>query len=236
MPPAIQKWTMDRERQYAKGLQGNANAASFGMTIANAIKPYQWMLEAKGVPPAQLVKEAMQFHAILSSGSPVEKASMLVRAAQHYGIDPRILLEGNGGEGVPQPHPEVANLKQQLQAMQQYLRGNMQQQVTQEASQAWTAVDRFAQDPQFPHAEQLLNEMADLLERGFAHDLPSAYQKALAWHPELYAVGRGADAARRQREARAAAAGSTTYGGAPMSGSANPSDESLRATLERLMG
>lgn len=236
LPAEAREWTKARETQFAKGLQRNAEAAKFGGVMWGAVQPYEAMLRQQGVHPAQVVAEAMNMHFVMTQAPQAEKAAMLQRMAQKYGVE--LSAFGDGQAQAPQSDPRVDRLEMALRHVIGRSMQAEEQQVQAQFHAATQSVDEFARDPQHEHIRHpgVIDTMANLVETGAAQDLKHAYEMAIWTRPELRAVLLEKDAARRASEARAAADAATNRGGAPVAAVTKPNDDSLRGEIERAFG
>lgn len=232
LAPDARNWVKQREVQVERYIRTNAEAAKFGGAMWNAMRPYEAMIRATGAHPAQVVQGVMNQHFALAQGTPQQKAAVIQGLAQQYGVD---LTDAIGQAEAPQVDPEVQQLRQMVGGLANYLRSQEEQQAQAQFSVADQAVQQFASDSQRRHMNdpRVTAFMADLIERGWSQSLEDAYDKAVGAFPDLRAVLHEQDAARRANAARTAAHAAPARGGAPVAASMAPSNESVRATIER---
>lgn len=241
MPDASRKWIREREANMNRFAQQTAGVRKFGQALSQAMQPYEPMLRQLGINPVEAVSESLQLVYALSNGTPDQRLQAFAAAAQHYGVDIGRLANGD----VPQQRqlpPEVAQLQAKLDAMEAHFMGQQQQVSQQEAQQKWQAIDQFWNSPEHEHIHLVYEDMAQLLDSGRYGENPSpealkrAYDDALYLRPDLRALMAEKEAARRAKMAAAARSSSTGGSGSPVAANTEPSDQSLRGTIERAWG
>lgn len=232
VPAETKTWLKAREAHIGKFVQQNAEAAKFGASIYQALRPYEHMIRASGAHPAQIVAEAMNLNYTLTQGSQAEKAAAIQRMAQHAGLD--LSSVAHQPEGA-QVSPEVAELRETVRALVGHLRGQEQQQTHAQLQQAVMTVEEFAKDParKYMADPDVRERMAKLLETGYSQTIEHAYDNAIWTRHDIRTALRAEDAASRTAQARAAVAEAPPRGGAPVAAVMAPDNESLRATIER---
>jgi hypothetical protein len=170
LPEETQKYIIERETQFHKGIEQYKEAANYAKTIDRAISPYKDYMSNLGVTPDVAFTNLLKTEHTLRMGSYQEKAEMLQKLAHDYQIDLNALA------GVPYD-PNMHNLKAQLEYTQSQLQASNNFRQSQEDGQIQSAIEEFAQTHE--HFTEVQATMADLLERGFATDLDDAYAKAI---------------------------------------------------------
>ena len=170
LPEETQKYIIERETQFHKGIEQYKEAANYAKTIDRAISPYKDYMSNLGVTPDVAFTNLLKTEHTLRMGTYQEKAEMLQKLAHDYQIDMNALA------GVPYD-PNMHNLKAQLEYTQSQLQASNNFRQSQEDVQIQSAIDEFAQSHE--HFTDVQATMADLLERGFANDLDDAYAKAI---------------------------------------------------------
>jgi hypothetical protein len=110
---------------------------------------------------------------------------MFHRLAQDYGIQ----LNQDSFQMPEQAYvdPYQQQLMQQLQATQQQVQQLSAIREQEENARLNQEINRVSSDRErFPHFEMVREDMAQLLERGLAQDLESAYAKAVRMNDEAY--------------------------------------------------
>ena len=106
------------------------------------------------------------------------------RLAQDYGIQ----LNQDAVQGTEQAYdPYQQQLMQQLQATQQQVQQLAQIREQEEQARLNDEIERVRSDKErFPHFDMVREDMAQLLERGLAPNLETAYAKAVRMNDEAY--------------------------------------------------
>lgn len=170
LPDNVQKYIIERQDQFHKGIEQYKEAASFAKTIDKSIAPYKEYMANLNVTPDVAFQNLLKTEHTLRMGSPQDKAEMMLKLAHDYQIDLGQLA------GIPYD-PTVHNLKAQLDYTKSQLEASNNFRQSQEDMQIQSAIDEFAQKHE--HFSDVQATMADLLERGFAKDLDDAYVKAI---------------------------------------------------------
>lgn len=214
LPEEAQKYIIERQDQFHKGIEQYKEAASYAKTIDRAISPYKDYMSNLGVTPDVAFTNLLKTEHTLRMGTYQEKAEMLQKLAHDYQIDMNSLA------GVPYD-PNMHNLKSQLEYTQSQLQASQNFRQSQEDVQIQSTIDEFAQSHE--HFTDVQATMADLLERGFANDLDDAYAKAVRLDDNLFnkTVAQQQGGANRQnlvqanQAAQAAKAAAVSVKGAP---------------------
>ena len=214
LPEEAQKYIIERQDQFHKGIEQYKEAASYAKTIDRAISPYKDYMSNLGVTPDVAFTNLLKTEHTLRMGTYQEKAEMLQKLAHDYQIDMNSLA------GVPYD-PNMHNLKSQLEYTQSQLQASQNFRQSQEDVQIQSSIDEFAQSHE--HFTDVQATMADLLERGFANDLDDAYAKAVRLDDNLFnkTVAQQQGGANRQnlvqanQAAQAAKAAAVSVKGAP---------------------
>lgn len=214
LPEEAQKYIIERQDQFHKGIEQYKAAANYAKTIDRAISPYKDYMSNLGVTPDVAFTNLLKTEHTLRMGTYQEKAEMLQKLAHDYQIDMNSLA------GVPYD-PNMHNLKSQLEYTQSQLQASQNFRQSQEDVQIQSTIDEFAQSHE--HFTDVQATMADLLERGFANDLNDAYAKAVRLDDNLFnkTIAQQQGGANRQnlvqanQAAQAAKAAAVSVKGAP---------------------
>jgi len=179
------EYSTQRESEYKKGVSAYKAEADNARALTEAISPFVPELQKNGIHPAAWVNNLGRAHMILTQAPYEQKVQLFNQLAKDYGID---LNSGYSGENTTQyVDPQAYALQQQIQQLQQQVQqvGSWKQQ--QENQVLMSEIDRFSSDvDKHPHFEAVREQMAQLLERGLANDLESAYAKAVRLNDEVW--------------------------------------------------
>ena len=204
VPPVVQAEILKREEDIFRGIEGYKADAQVGKTIKSIMQPYEAIMQQVGINPYQQVKQLMDSHYILATGTPQQKIQFMHKLAQDYKIDL--------GIEAPYVSPEVSGLQQELNAVKSKLQEFETQGADAARSRIRAEIDAFATDPKNIHFAEVSEDIAILLKSGVAKTLEDAYQKAVRMNPVTYQKEQArllkeqqdADAAERKRKADAA--------------------------------
>jgi hypothetical protein len=174
-----------REAEYKRGVSAYKAEADNARQLTQAIGPFVPELQSQGIHPVAWINNLGRAHMILSKAPYQEKVQMFHRLAQDYGIQ----LNQDSIQMPEQAYvdPYQQQLMQQLQATQQQVQQLSAIREQEENSRLSNEISRVSSDKErFPHFEMVREDMAQLLERGLAQDLESAYAKAVRMNDEAY--------------------------------------------------
>jgi hypothetical protein len=179
------EYANQREAEYKRGVSAYKAEADNARQLTEAIGPFIPELQAQNIHPVAWINNLGRAHMVLSKAPHQEKVQMFHRLAQDYGIQ----LNQNGIQMPEQQYvdPYQQQLMQQLQATQQQVQQLSAIREQEENARLNQEISRVSSDRErFPHFEMVREDMAQLLERGLAQDLESAYAKAVRMNDEAY--------------------------------------------------
>jgi hypothetical protein len=179
------EYANQRESEYKKGVSAYKAEADNARQLTEAIGPYIPELQAQGIHPVTWINNLGRAHMVLSKAPYQEKVQMFHRLAQDYGIQ----LNSDSLQMPEQAYvdPYQQQLMQQLQATQQQVQQLSAIREQEENARLSNEISRVSSDKvAFPHFEMVREDMAQLLERGLAQDLETAYAKAVRMNDEAY--------------------------------------------------
>ena len=182
---SLLNYNVQRENEFKKGVSAYKAEADNARSLSEAIAPFVPELQKNGIHPAAWINNLGRAHMILSQAPYQQKVELFNKLAQDYGID---LNSAYSGENTTQyQDPQAYALQQQLRQLQAQVEqvGSWKQQ--QENQVLMSEIQRFSSDVEkHPHFEAVREQMAQLLERGLANDLESAYVKAVRLNDEVW--------------------------------------------------
>jgi len=178
------EYSTQRETEYKKGVSAYKAEADNARALTEAISPFVPELQKNGIHPAAWINNLGRAHMILSQAPYQQKVELFNKLAQDYGID---LNSAYSGENTTQyQDPQSVALKQQIDYLNQQVQQVSSWREQQEQSVLMNEIQRFSSDVEkHPHFEALREKMAQLLEKGEAQDLESAYEQAKWQVPEV---------------------------------------------------
>ena len=179
------EYANQREAEYKRGVSAYKAEADNARQLTQAIGPFIPELQAQNIHPVAWINNLGRAHMVLSKAPYQEKVQMFHRLAQDYGIQ----LNQDSLQMPEQAYvdPYQQQLMQQLQATQQQVQQLSAIRDQEENARLTSEISRVSSDKgRFPHFEMVREDMAQLLERGLAQDLESAYAKAVRMNDEAY--------------------------------------------------
>jgi len=179
------EYANQRESEYKKGVSAYKAEADNARQLTEAIGPFVPELQSQGIHPVAWINNLGRAHMILTKAPYDQKVQMFHRLAQDYGIQ----LNQDSLQAPQQAYvdPYQQQLMQQLQATQQQVQQLSAIREQEENARLTLEINRVSSNKErFPHFEMVREDMAQLLERGLAQDLESAYAKAVRMNDEAY--------------------------------------------------
>jgi len=207
------EYANQRESEYKKGVSAYKAEADNARQLTEAIGPFVPELQQQGIHPVAWINNLGRAHMILSKAPYDQKVQMFHRLAADYGIQ----LNSDSLQMPEQAYvdPYQQQLMQQLQATQQQVQQLSAIREQEENARLTQEISRVSSNKvAFPHFEMVREDMAQLLERGLAQDLETAYAKAVRMNDEAYkleqdkllkSVGNQASKAQQVAKAKATA-------------------------------
>jgi Skp family chaperone for outer membrane proteins len=179
------EYANQREAEYKKGVSVYKAEADNARQLTDAIGQFTPELQKHGIHPVAWINNLGRAHYALANGNAEQKVQMLHRLAQDYGIQ----LNQDAIQMPEQAYvdPYQQQLMQQLQATQQQVQQLSAIREQEENARLTQEISRVSSNKErFPHFEMVREDMAQLLERGLAQDLETAYAKAVRMNDEAY--------------------------------------------------
>jgi RNA polymerase-interacting CarD/CdnL/TRCF family regulator len=179
------EYANQREAEYKKGVSAYKAEADNARQLTDAINPFVPELQQQGIHPVAWINNLGRAHMVLSKAPYEQKVQLFHRLAQDYGIQ----LNSDSLQMPEQAYvdPYQQQLMQQLQATQQQVQQLSAIRDQEENARLNQEISRVSSNKErFPHFDMVREDMAQLLERGLAQDLESAYAKAVRMNDEAY--------------------------------------------------
>ena len=182
LDPDLQKEVLKREKDYAQGINKYADAAKTADAYDQVIAPYKAMIAAEGSNPVQAIASLFNSAYQLRTGTPEQKAQLILSLAQQYGADlSQISPQDETDEYVD---PDIVALKNEIASLKQTTQSQVQAQQNQQIIGYQQQIEAFASDPKNEHFDKVRDTMSTLLTSGSASNLDEAYEKSLYLVPE----------------------------------------------------
>ena len=205
------EYANQREAEYKRGVSAYKAEADNAKQLTDAIGQFVPELQKHGIHPVAWINNLGRAHYTLANGTYEQKLNAFNRLAQDYGIQ----LNQDALQMPEQAYvdPYQQQLMQQLQATQQQVAQLSQIREQEENARLSNEISRVSSDKErFPHFEMVREDMAQLLERGLAPNLETAYAKAVRMNDEAYKLEQdkllrsaGSQASKAQQVAKAKA-------------------------------
>jgi hypothetical protein len=179
------EYANQREAEYKKGVSAYKAEADNARQLTEAIGPFVPELQKHGIHPVTWIQSLGRAHYTLANGTYEQKINAFNRLAQDYGIQ----FNSDSLQMPEQAYvdPYQQQLMQQLQATQQQVQQLSAIREQEENARLSNEISRVSSNKErFPHFDMVREDMAQLLERGIAQDLETAYAKAVRINDEAY--------------------------------------------------
>ena len=179
------EYANQRESEYKRGVSAYKAEADNAKSLVEAIGPFVPELQQQGIHPAAWINNLGRAHMVLSKAPYDQRVQMFHRLAKDYGIQ----LNSDSLQMPEQAYvdPYQQQLMQQLQATQQQVQQLSAIREQEENTRLMSEIERVSSNKErFPHFDMVREDMAQLLERGIAQDLETAYAKAVRINDEAY--------------------------------------------------
>jgi len=230
------EYANQREAEFKRGVSAYKNEADNARQLTQAIGPFIPELQQQGIHPVAWINNLGRAHMMLTKAPYDQKVQMFHRLAADYGIQ----LNQDAIQTPEQAYvdPYQQQLMQQLQATQQQVQQLSQIREQEENARLTQEISRVSSNKvAFPHFDMVREDMAQLLERGLAQDLETAYAKAVRMNDEVYKLEQekllksvGTQASKAQQVAKAKATAVSPRSATP-SGQVSKTDAKDRRSL-----
>jgi hypothetical protein len=245
--PRAQKAILRRDREVNVVLQQTGEIRRFASEFQRVITPYMPMIQAEGSDPLRSISYLLDTAAKLRTAPAPQRAELVADMIMQFGVD-MTALDGalvqrlnNGGRPATPPDTRIIEqVRQEIKPLSDFVQrqqSSQQQVLEQQALEEWNT---FVADPKNTYAEEVSEEMADLM-LAYANmnktlSLQDAYKLATMRHPRISQelsqrtepdVTQLSQAARRARDASA----SLPSSGAPLQSGEESSDGSLMGDI-----
>ena len=202
LDPTLQDYIQQREADYAKGVSTYKNQWDMAAPLVETIKQFEPLLQHHNINAKDWIGRLGRADMLLTRGSPEQKVQMFAQLANDYGVN---LGQLTGQQGYD---PQFSQLAQELNQIKNQWGQFQSQQEMMEQTQLQNEISSFKDDK--PHFEDVRETMAGLLQNGMAHDLQSAYDKAIRLNDDVFQKmqteqSTRSDSAQREKVAQAKA-------------------------------
>lgn len=192
--PAIRQEIKRRETDMARGFAESKQSRDFHRGFQEVMAPYVPFAKAMGHPTIMhAIDNVMQTAVMLQSSPPVQRAQLVAKIINDFGVDLRILDSVLAGSPVANPvETRVQELiRQELAPVRQFMDGQARagqqndQVITQRAE---SDLEAFLADPknEFASNPEIMSLMSDLIDldlaKGRSSTLTDIYSRAILLH------------------------------------------------------
>ncbi len=228
--PRLREYAYQREEQMRAGVEPLLPKAQLADAINKVAEPYMNTIRGLGVDLPRAVGGLMQADHQLRTLPYEQKLQYATSLLRGYGIDI--------SQGVPaqQPAPDqnYYALQNELNTVRGEINSWKQQQEAIQDAAALADINAFA--PTVEHFEEAKETMIDLLQKGFAKDIPDAYNKAIRLNDDLFQAqqqSKQAETAKAQIVAKNTAAVRAKTAAVSLKGSTPGASKSTNAQTRR---
>lgn len=183
LPSDVRAEWSRREGEIHRAMTAKDGDLNLGRTIKEIAAPYEAIIRSEGGTVEGAFKDLLNTSYILRTGSPQQKAQAIQAAIQQFGVDVRLL-----GQGQQQVDPNIAHLQREIQTLRQQanpetIKSQLQEQMERDNIQK--QISEFAANPKNAHFETVRSQMGALITSGQAKDLQDAYEQACWANPSI---------------------------------------------------
>ena len=179
----LASYSNQRENEYKTGVSTYKAEADAVRSVKEALDPLMPILQQYNITPQEWIKQAGQAHYTLASGSPQQKLDMFAKMARDYGIPLEAISQHQHGN----VDPNINMLMQQIQQLSGQVQNVSSWREQAEQAQITNHIESFKSDTEhYPYFDEVRGTMAQLLERGLAPDLKTAYDKAIRMQDDVF--------------------------------------------------
>ncbi len=184
LPPEIQSYVQEREKQYATGVSTYKADADRAKGVMEAVNQFAPMLQQMNMEPGHWIKNLGVAHHFLANGTPQEKVQTIADIIRNNRVDAQALVQVLSGQQPQWQQPQqgstpLPQAPQQPVDINAAFEQKWQQKEVEKAYSAFTADVEAGKYPHFAD-EDVKGTMAGLLQAGLAQDYASAYEAALS--------------------------------------------------------
>jgi len=243
--PQLADYILQRESEFQRGVSAYKADYDRSRPLVEAIAPYHPFLQQIGMPPERFITALAQADQVLRFGTPQQKLQAFAKFAQDYQIPiHEMLVQGEDGKVYVNQQYTQPQQSQQPQLgpedIRREVQGTIQDLYLRQQVQEFLSAKDDKGNPKYPHIERVRQDMDGILRAELAQDLPTAYEKAIRMHDDIWQAEQAAKQAaaqKAQQEAQArqvakAKATATSVRSATPSGESAAKPKGIRASLE----
>lgn len=187
LPREVQQEVLRREREASTAMTQSDEARKGWNEFRQTVAPYEGIISAEGARPMEAVKSLLDTAMALRTAPPMRKATMLADMIRTFNIPIEMLAQALDGQAPQQQQtqqeqyrdPRVDQLLQKLNQATESRNKTVAQKYTSEAA-TFSEANEFFSD--------VRENMAKLIEAGFADNFQEAYEKACMLDKDISGV------------------------------------------------
>jgi len=165
LPPDVQAEWKKREDDIHRMMTAKEGELNLGRSIKEIAAPYEAIIRSEGGTVEGAFKDLLNTAYVLRTGTPQQKANLLLTTAQQYGVD----LRGYMGQQQQNPLSTIQQEIQQLRQMADPNRIKSQLQEEMERDRINGEIQAFAAIPAHVHFEAVKSTMGALISLSLIH-------------------------------------------------------------------
>lgn len=232
LPADVRAEWKKREDDIHRQMTAQDGDLAVGRRIKEIAQPYEATIRAEGGSVEGAFKDLMNTAYVLRTGSPQQKAQVIMDAVQNFNIDLSPYMGQQQGQNNTTALQKEIEYLRQNQVDPAQIKTQLQEEMERDRIQS--EIRAFAANPDNKHFEEVKSIMGSLISSGKAKDLQEAYDSAIWSVPsiraELEAEAEKAKAEKRKAEMAQKKKAAASVAGSP--GVASPSKNAPQRSLE----
>ena len=184
LPPEVRSEIKKREDDIHRMMTSHDGELRLGRSVKEIAAPYEAIIRAEGGTIEGAFRDLLNTSYVLRTGSPQQKAQVLMQTAQQFGVD---LGQYVGQQQQNNPLIALQNEIHQLRQQADPVRIKTQLQEDMERDRIQQEIEAFSANPENVHFEAVKSTMGSLMASGRANDLKTAYEMAIWSDPSIRA-------------------------------------------------
>lgn len=231
LPADVQAEWKKREDDIHRMMTAKEGELNLGRSIKEIATPYEAVIRSEGGTVEGAFKDLLNTAYVLRTGSPQQKAQLILQTAQQFGVDLSPHFSGQQ-QGNP-----LASLQQEIQHLRQQadparIKSQLQEEMDRDRING--EIQAFAANPANVHFNAVKSTMGSLISSGRAKDLPEAYEMAIWSDPsirsDLLKAQAAQEAEKKKTEMAAKKNAAASVAGSP--GLASPNANAPQKSIE----
>jgi len=182
LPADVQAEWKKREDDIHRMMTAKEGELNLGRSIKEIATPYEAVIRSEGGTVEGAFKDLLNTAYVLRTGSPQQKAQLILQTAQQFGVDLRHHFSGQRqADPLATMQQEIQHLRQQ--ADPERIKSQLQDEMDRVRING--EIQAFAANPTNVHFNAVKSTMGSLISSGRAKDLQEAYEMAIWSDPSI---------------------------------------------------